>query len=118
MTEVYVEAPAGGGGPGGGARAASPLAHGIYVGPARAELRDAGRDPLPARDRRRRGRHVHRARGHRRAAHGHRGARHLVHHEHGGRRAAAAAQPRRGDGDGAARARRVHRAARGDRRDG
>ena len=34
---------------------------------------------------------------------GHRGARHLVHHEHGGRRAAAAARSRGGDGDGAAR---------------
>jgi len=31
-----------------------------------------------------------------------RGARHLVHHQHGGRRAAAAARSRRGDGDGSA----------------
>ena len=67
-------------------------------GGARTELRDAGRDPVSAHDRRRRRRHVHGARGHRRAAHGRRGARHLVHHQHGRRRAAAAAQPRRGDG--------------------
>ena len=40
---------------------------------------------------RRRRRHVHRARGDRRAAHGHGGRRHLVHHQHGGGRAARAA---------------------------
>ena len=66
-------------------------------------------------DRRRRRRHVHRARGDRRPAHGHRRAGHLVHHQHGRRRPAAAAASRRGDGDGAARARRVHRAAGGHR---
>ena len=68
---------------------------------------------LSADDRRRRRRHVDRARSDRRAAHGHRGARHLVHHQHGRRRAAAAARSRRGDGDRAARARPVHRAAGG-----
>ena len=67
----------------------------------RAELRDAGRDPLAAHDRRRRGRHVDGARGDRRAAHGHRGARHLLHHQHGGGRAAGAARARGSDGDGA-----------------
>ena len=51
--------------------------------------------------------------GDRRAPHGHGGARHLVHHQHGGRRAAAAARSRRGDGDGAPRPRSVHRAAGG-----
>ena len=84
------------------ARAGVPLQHGVYVavhGPSYetpAEIR-AFRT-----HRRRRRRHVHGARGDRRAAHGHGGAGHLVHHQHGGRRAAAAARPRRGDGDGAA----------------
>ena len=55
----------------------------------RPELRDAGRDPRLPHHGRRRGRDVHRARGDRRAAHGHRGRRHLVHHQHGGGRAAA-----------------------------
>ena len=81
---------------------------------ARTELRDARRDPLPAHDRRRRRRHVDRARGDRRAPHGRRGARHLVHHQRRGWRAAAAAQSRRGDGGGAAGPRRVRGAARGD----
>ena len=71
----------------------------------RPELRDAGRDPLSADDRRGRRRHVHGARGDRRPAHGSRGARHLVHHQHGRGRAAAAARPRRGDGDDPAGAR-------------
>ena len=105
MTEVYSQAPARARRRGGAARAASALAHGVYVGAARAELRDAGRDPLPADDRRRRRRHVDRARSDRRAPHGHGGARHLVHHQHGRRRAAAAARARRGDGGGAARPR-------------
>ena len=72
---------------------------------ARAELRDAGGDPLPEGHRRRRRRHVHGARSDRGAAHGHRRAGHLVHHEHGRGRAAAAARSRRGHGDTARRVR-------------
>ena len=89
------------------------IEHGVYIavhGPSYetpAEIR-AFRDA-----RRRRGRHVHRARGDRRAAHGHRGARHLVHHQHGAGRAAAAAASRRSHGDARRVRGLVHRAARG-----
>ena len=82
---------------------------------ARTELRNAGGNPVSADDRRRRRRDVDRARSDRRAPHGRGGARHLVHHQHGCRRPAAAARPRRGDGRGAARPRRVLRASGGHR---
>ena len=94
------------------------VAHGVYAGLLGPELRDAGRDPLPARDRRRRGWDVDGSRGARGAAHGDGGARHLVHHQHGGRRARPAAGARRGDGDGAAGARAVRGAARRRDREG
>ena len=58
--------------------------------------------------------HVDGARSHCRASHGRGGARHLVHHEHGGRRAAAAAGSQRGHGNRATRPRLVHRVARGN----
>lgn len=89
------------------------LSHGVR-GAARPELRNAGRDPVPADDRRRRRRHVDRARSDCRASHGDGSARHLLHHEHGSRRAAAAARSCRGHGDRPPRARAVHRAAEGD----
>ena len=54
---------------------------------ARAAVRDAGRDPLHARGRRRPRRDVDGAGGHRRAAPGHPRARHLGRDEHGRRRA-------------------------------
>jgi purine-nucleoside phosphorylase len=49
--------------------------------------------------RRRRRRHVDRARGHCRQPHGHARARHQLHHEHGGRHSRQGARSRRGDRD-------------------
>ena len=88
------------------AKQGSPLAHGVYVAVHGPSYETPAEIRLPSHDRRRRGRHVDRAGSDRRASHGHRGARHLVHHQHGGRRAAAAARPRRGDGGRAPRAQR------------
>ena len=91
-------------------RTGADVGHGVYValhGPSYetpAEIR------VPAADRRRRRRHVDRARGDRRPSHGRRRARHLLHHQPGRRRAAAAARSRRGDGGGAAASRRASRA--------
>src|SRR5215831_12322394 len=61
-----------------------------------AALRDAGRDPGAPHARRRPGRHVHRARGHRRAPSGRGGARHLAGEQPGGRAGPARARPRGG----------------------
>ncbi len=72
-----------------------------------------GTDPISEDDRRRRGRDVDRSRGYRGAPHEDGRARHLVHHQHGGRRAAAAARSRGSDGNGAPDPRSVHRAAGG-----
>ncbi len=77
-------------------------------------LLGANDDRASCAHRRRRRRHVDRAGGDRGAAHGPRGARHLVHHQHGGRHPAAAARSRRGDGDREPGAGAVRRAARGD----
>ena len=54
------------------------LREGVYVAVTGPEPRDAGRVPDAARDGRRRGRHVHGARGDRRGARRHAGAGHLV----------------------------------------
>ena len=52
----------------------------------RAQLRNAGRDPILTDDRGRRRRDVDRPRSHRRATHGHGSARPVVHQQHGRRR--------------------------------
>src|SRR5215472_16467921 len=71
---------------------------------ARPALRDAGRDPGAPHARRRLGRHVHRARGHRRAPSGRGGARYLAGEQPGGRAGPTRARPRgggrRGQGGG------------------
>ena len=72
----------------GGAELGIPICGGRLCGDARAQLRNARGDPLSAHHRRGSGRHVHRAGSHRRQSHGHEGARHLLRHQHGGRRSA------------------------------
>ena len=85
-------------------------------------LRDARRDPHGPHAGRGRRRHVHRPRGHRGPAHGDPGARPLVHHEHGGGRHQAEAQPPRGarggraGQGGPARRAHAHREGRGAHR--
>ena len=75
---------------------ASTLHEGVYAAHARAELRNAGRDPLSAHHRRGPGGHVHRARSDRGEPHGHEGARHFLRHQHGGGHSAAEDHASRG----------------------
>ena len=72
------------------------LAEGVYAGPARAALRDAGRDPHAPHPRRRPGRHVHGVGGHRRPPPGRRGAGAVAGHQPGRRAGRRAARPRGG----------------------
>ncbi len=89
------------------------LAHGVYAALLGPSYETPAENPISTGSRGRRGRHVDGPRGHRGPPHGPRGPRTVVHHEHGGGRAAPAARPRRGDGDGATRARTVRRATGG-----
>ena len=72
------------------------LAEGVYAGPDRTYLRDAGRGAHASRAGRRCGRHVDRARGGRRALGRARGLRRVARHQPRRRRDRSAAEPRRG----------------------